>query len=435
MEAIDMEVKKGTIIAASSVTAGLVLLLGIGTFTGYKKAQTYEIQLKNTYMRSLQELTNTVNTISTELNRSNHAGSSKQISNIASTIASQANNAKSQLSVLPLSTHELSTTYRFLSQVGEYATAIAKKVESGQDPTNEEIDNMVSLGNYATVVNEQINTTLKNVIQGDLTSPKNIKNLSFQSVENSLSDYPNLSYNGSASQDVLTKKPIFIQDKETVSKEDAINQAAKAAQTTPDQLSYQQDENSNIPSYCYSGNGVDVSVSKNGGVVTHMLKSRDISDAKLSEQQGLEKAKEYLSTLGISNAKPTYSRVEGNLLVVSFAAHQDNIRLHNDTIKMTVALDNGEIISYDSKGYVNTHQNREIPQSTWNQNDAQSILNKNIQVQSSGMSMIPTKGNDEILAHEFVGKNEDGNTVLVYVNALTGDEEHIIMLQDGTYMH
>lgn len=429
-----MEITKGTVIAASSITAGLVLLLGIGTFTGYKKAQTYEIQLKNTYMRSLQELTNTVNTISTELNRSNHAGSSKQISSIASTIASQADNAKSQLSVLPLNTHELSTTYRFLSQVGEYATAIAKKVENGEQPTTQEVDNMVSLGNYAHVVNEQINTTLKNVIQGDLTSPKNIKNLSFQSVESSLSDYPNLSYNGSASQDVLTKKPVFIQDKESLSKEDCLKEAAKGAQTTPDKLSYQQDENSSIPAYCYTGNGVDVSVSKNGGVVTHMLKSRNIGDSTLTQQQGIEKAQAYLSTLGITNAKPTYSRVQGNLLDVSFAAHQDNIRLHNDTIKMTVALDNGEIISYDSKGYVNTHQNREIEQMTLNKEDAQAVLSKNVQVQSSGMSLIPTKGNDEILAHEFVGKNENGNTVLVYVNALTGDEEHIIMLQDGTYI-
>ena len=54
-------------------------------------------------------------------------------------------------------------------------------------------------------------------------------------------------------------------------------------------------------------------------------------------------------------------------------------------------------------------------------------LNKNFEITSEGMAIIPTEWKTEILCYEFKGKIDDTD-FLVYTNVETGREENILVI-------
>ena len=61
--------------------------------------------------------------------------------------------------------------------------------------------------------------------------------------------------------------------------------------------------------------------------------------------------------------------------------------------------------------------------------EAKSKLNKNLEITSEGLAIIPTEWRTEIFCYEFKGK-VDNTDFLVYINAKTGREENILVIID-----
>jgi germination protein YpeB len=59
--------------------------------------------------------------------------------------------------------------------------------------------------------------------------------------------------------------------------------------------------------------------------------------------------------------------------------------------------------------------------------EAKAVLNKNIEVQTEGLAIIPTDSKDEVLCYEFKGKIDDRN-FLIYINAKTGQEQKVLLI-------
>ena len=102
--------------------------------------------------------------------------------------------------------------------------------------------------------------------------------------------------------------------------------------------------------------------------------------------------------------------------------------------KVKVALDDGEILGMESTGYLNSHYERDLPQVKITKQEAKKTLNKNLQIESEGLAVIPTEYQTEILCWEFKGKVNDTD-YLVYINAENGREEDILVIvntENGT---
>ncbi|NCB62439.1 MAG: hypothetical protein EOM52_02320 [Clostridia bacterium] len=66
---------------------------------------------------------------------------------------------------------------------------------------------------------------------------------------------------------------------------------------------------------------------------------------------------------------------------------------------------------------------------------AQKVVAPGLTVLSHQLALIPTSGEYEVLTHEFKCRTEDSKHVIIYVNALTGQEEKILILledENGT---
>lgn len=183
-----------------------------------------------------------------------------------------------------------------------------------------------------------------------------------------------------------------------------------------------------MPSYGFAADGVDISITKQGGYLSYMLKSRAAGNRKLSDADALKKAQEYLDGLGVQSLRVTYYEISGNVMTINYAYTQDGVLMYTDLVKTGVALDNGEIMSFDARGFLTNNHARDGLRPKLTQAQAQRSVSELLTIEKAQVCVIPSGGLNEVLCWEFKCKADDGQNVLVYVNADTGAEEQILML-------
>ena len=127
--------------------------------------------------------------------------------------------------------------------------------------------------------------------------------------------------------------------------------------------------------------------------------------------------------------KPTYYLKQNGIVTINYAYTQENVTVYPDLIKLKIALDDGEILGMETSGYLNSHTQRTFATPKISQDEARSKINKNLEITSEGMAMIPTEYQSEILCWEFKGNVED-RQFLVYINVETGKEEDVLVILD-----
>ena len=157
-----------------------------------------------------------------------------------------------------------------------------------------------------------------------------------------------------------------------------------------------------------------------------MISDRKSTIENISIDEAEKKATEYINNLGIDNIVPTYYLKSENMVTISFAATQDDVIIYSDLFKVKVALDNGEIMTYEANGYIYNHKERNINASK-TIDEAREVLYKDLTIENERLCIIPTDSKDEVLVYEFEGIIDE-NRFLVYVNANTLVEEKIYIL-------
>ena len=170
-----------------------------------------------------------------------------------------------------------------------------------------------------------------------------------------------------------------------------------------------------------------IAVSQKGGHIVYMNYYREVKEEKINPDQALEIGKKFLEEKGYSNMKETYYMMQSGNIVINYAYMQDDVTVYSDLIKLKIALDNGEILGMELAGYLNCHEERNIDKDIISKEKAKENLNKEIEIISEGLAIIPTEFLTEILCWEFKGKVDD-KEFLVYINAKNGEEEDILMI-------
>jgi spore germination protein len=92
---------------------------------------------------------------------------------------------------------------------------------------------------------------------------------------------------------------------------------------------------------------------------------------------------------------------------------------------MKVALDNGDVLGYEAKGYVLNHQaDRKIAKPKLSAQEAKEKVNKNLKVQEEYLSLIELEAGQYQLCYELLGTIEN-ETYRIFINADTGKEEKV----------
>ena len=172
---------------------------------------------------------------------------------------------------------------------------------------------------------------------------------------------------------------------------------------------------------------MNLSISKKGGHMVSMNANREVNSEVISQEEADEKGKAFLEAKGFKNMKETYYLKQEGIVTINYAATQNDVVMYPDLIKVKVALDNGEILGVETTGYLNNHIQRDVSHINITKEEAKKSLNKDLQIESEGLAVIPTEWKTEILCYEFKGKVED-REFLVYINADNGREEDILII-------
>ena len=168
-------------------------------------------------------------------------------------------------------------------------------------------------------------------------------------------------------------------------------------------------------------------MSKKGGWIVEVIKDKEVGEEKISDDEAIQKGKEYLEKLGYDSMKETYFLKESNIVTINYAYEENEILIYPDLIKVKVALDDGEILGMEALGYLNSHTDRNFSQNIISSDEAKQKLNDKIEIEKERLVVIPLENKTERYCYEFKGKIEE-KQFLIYINAETGAEEEILIL-------
>lgn len=430
-----------------SIIVGLLIVVAILGFILYKKQREYRQASENSYNAAFFELVDYVQNVETYLAKSLISSTPEHGAETLTNLWREANLAQAYLSRLPIESQELENTEKFLNQVSDYSYSLSRKNIYNESLSDEDFNNLKELHTYSQELENTLNQLSDDLNTGrfswgELTEKgtvafaqqvDNISKESFSNLEENFHEYSGLIYDGAFSEHLTNAEPKGLTGDnidEDQAKEIAENFIGVENIKETSNLGYF--ENATISNYGFSikknnDETVNISISKKGGHVISMNANRDVNTESITQEQADEKGKQYLESKGFSNMKETYYLKQDGIVTINYAYNQDNVVMYPDLIKVKVALDNGEILGLESTGYLNNHQKRDISNVKITKEEAKKNLNKNLEITSEGMAVIPTEWKTEILCYEFKGK-VDEREFLVYINAENGKEEDILVI-------
>jgi germination protein YpeB len=430
-----------------------VVLAGVG-FWGYRQfteRRQLEVTLNNNYYRIFYELTENVQHLTVLLSKILVAEAPNQDRLIFMEIWQRANAAQINLTQLPLPDTMMIRTSKFFTQVGDYAYSFFK-ADTPVVKTKEKWETLNRLYKKADSLNTELADLEKQLTQGKLylseleegasgvirREKPRLARASFKDIEKHMEDLPVLIYDGPFSEHLEKRKPRAISGARITA-----SRAQSIALTFMEQQSsngkYQVEkvnlDRGKIPAYRVElvsrpflpkEDRITLAVSQQGGRVLWLTRARKISQPQISLAKAREIARRYLEVRGYKDMVPVYFEVIGGMVIFNFAVTQDKVVLYPDQVKVTVALDTGEVTGFDAHAFFMTHYKRKLLPPCLTVAQARKKLSSRLQVRSKGrLVVIPTGPEQEKLAYEFQGQLGK-DTFLIYINALNGQEEKIL---------
>lgn len=426
-------------IATTAIAIIIAVILGYNLFNQKK---SYAITKENDNNMAFYQVVGYVQNVKTYLAKSMVSKSAEHGAEILTHVWREANLALSYLGMLPIESQELENTEKFLNQVSEYSYALSRKNIDGSGLTDEDINKIKELYNYSNDLSNTLNEMADELNNGTLkwsdlmnnTEGSDIAEVStFDVIEENFHEYTGLIYDGAFSEHITSSDKKGLTGDE-IDEENAKKKAEDfiGKDKIKETKSNGYVENGSIPVYrfemiTHDNKTIGISISKKGGHVVFLNYNRDVNEEKITEQDAVQKGKEYLAEKGFKDMQETYYIKDNGFITVNYAYKQNDVVIYADLIKVKIALDNGEVIGLETTGYLNCHYDRNIPKNKISIEDARKHLSDKIQVTSEGLAMIPTEWKTEKFCYEFKGKIEDVDFI-AYINAESGEEEDILIV-------
>ena len=424
-------------------------------------AATYRRQLENAYQEAVGQLAESTAALAVDLEKACCTGNDPALWTISARLWRECGTAKAALSALPLEGEGLKGTSEFLSRAGDYAMALARG-ENSNDRSK-----LVELVPYAQQLAQQTDALEAALLSGEIPledlafgylknnrsplAPSNAVAASaaleeaaqdqevagsagesaFAAMEEGFSGLPRLVYDGPFSTHLEEQSPKLLANLSHLSRDRARAAAAQALGCDINALEEAGDQNGTIPSYLFRHGQQTAAITKQGGYLLWLTAGETRGTAVLTLSQAKREAGQKLADLGFADMQSSYHEVYDNVVVFHFAAFQNGVVCYPDLIKIGIDLGSGEMVQLDARGYLMNHHSRSLPRPTLSAQQAKELLSPDLQVESCRLALIPSPGQEERLCHEFLCHNSLGRQVLVYLNAQSGRQEDLLLLEIG----
>lgn len=433
----------------------LVAAIGWGVYQ-YNEKNSYHTYLDTQFQRQFYDLIGHVENAQVNLSKAMISASHKDIVKFLNDTVQQSYMAQEKLTQLPFHHVAIRSTEKFLSQLGDYSTAMVNKSLEGITLDEKELSIMAELHDYANYLSQQLIELQQKVAAGGVNFGElniegnkdlnrvadQMKDFNLINFEERMQEYPELIYDGPFSDHLKDVKP-KLTGKE-VNETEAVDIIANAfdiqnrdhikvtgkIKNQPLEGYYVSIHNDNTP----TGYEPTAAISKIGGKIIWYVNPVLRAESNISREEAIQKAEEFLKKIGYDNMKVTYVMAYEGQIVINFAYEQEGVLVYSDLVKVKVALDNGDIIGLEAQGYLINHHERDIKKPKLSEEAARERLSSAVKEESVRLALIPLAGEKEVLTYEFKVKfGED--YYLVYIDANTGDQRKILLMvnqKDGT---
>lgn len=436
--------------AGTILLALLAVALGAWGLQQSNARAAAERELSARYQQAFFEALEHVENVEVLLSKGLIASSPEQVTRLFSDVRAHAAAAQVSLTQLPLFHGALMNTSKFLAQVADFGAQVARKAAAGEPPDGDALELMRRLRQEAAALSAQLHEVQKEAAGGRMPWEEVRRRASralggreapsapgFDRIEDHFEQLPVIQYDGPFSDHVLQRKPKGLTG-EPVSERRAEEIALEFSPLGPKGelvATAEQRVNGDVPGYRVAlrrrGEEQPVAVmdvSEKGGHVVWMLALRDVKEARLSLDEAKWRAEAFLRERGFGPMAATYLSEAENQAVIPFVPEVDGVLVYPDLVKVTVALDDGEIVGFEALGYLMSHTEREIPEPALSAAEAKERISP--QLTATGeprLAIIPLDTLEEVFTWE-VPATLGSDRYLVYINALTGREERILRL-------
>ena len=420
----------------------LVCIIALFSMILLKRFKIEKQEVQDSYNRAMYDFVSDINNIENEMTKLKITSNDTYTMTTLASVFAKSNSAKANLDILPFSAGSISNVSKFLNQLSDFSYSLMRNILNGNEISEykENIDSLyIKISELSDVVeNIYTDLTASNIKWDELekvgdekikesTAQKELSSVNY--IGKTFTEYEGIIYDGAFSNHILTAKPEFLNGN-ILSSDEAKNLVKE--ELNIESIEFKSEQDGRLPLYVFETklSGFDtlktLYVTKEDGKVYQMISDRKSTIENISIDEAEKKATEYINNLGIDNIVPTYYLKSENMVTISFAATQDDVIIYSDLIKVKVALDNGEIMTYEANGYIYNHKERNINASK-TIDEAREVLYKDLTIENERLCIIPTDSKDEVLVYEFEGIIDE-NRFLVYVNANTLVEEKIYIL-------
>ncbi len=417
--------------AAVFLVTGL-LFTAAGNAEGYRLSQDYE------YRRAMGQLVSSVSDADEALQKGQYAVGSAMTVKVCSELMGAAQSASTALSILPLETNALEEVAGFLSQLEEYARVKGTLAATGTgfDAADREMSGQLRR------VTAQLLPTLGQLYQqlgeGALTIRgwESDHGLVTDEADTYLEDEilslladfpetPELIYPGKLSAD-HDRGYTALSELDPVTEEEALTIVRKLLGEERQWEAMGKSEGE-LPCWYFTAEGETAAVTEYGGLPVLYLREYSPGDAAVSESEGKQAAQSFLERAGYNSLRELSAREEYGQLEITYVYVDDNAEYLADSIRVTVAMDSGEIIALDAADYLRNHrQDRasETPAMTA-QEAAEHAVPENMTVRDSELTWFTGDTDTATLCWRLEVTDENGGACTIYADAETGEQTEI----------
>ena len=425
--------RRGVVRLISLFTAALGCLgaWGLGMAD---QARTARRELRYQGEQAFAELCDAVSGMDAALQKSRYTITPGMTASLCAEIYSRAQTASASLGALPFPIQELEQTASFLSTTGDYAVYLLRRSGGGEDVTEQDRENLRQLADSAALLSENLRQLRADVADGLVNAADAAEtglpglSDSFLQMEQEFPELPVLVYDGPFSSDVAERSPRMLQGAQEIDPDAAVLIATGFLGVRTNLGAEAGESAGKLPVWRISAGDYTVSVTRQGGYVAQAISSRTPDRTVLSLQDGLAAARGVLERRRLGPMAESYHILEGNALTVSYCAQEGDAICYPDMVKVTVAMDNGELLRYDAEGYLTCHGPRELPAAAFSAEDAAAKTPEELTLLEQRLAVIPSAGTKELFCRELVCQDEEGRHWLLYFNAVTGAQERILLL-------
>ncbi|CAI9388068.1 MULTISPECIES: germination protein YpeB [Bacillaceae] len=432
-----------------------VLTLGIAgvAYWGYqehKEKNAVLLNAENNYQRAFHDLTYQVDLLHDQIGTTLAMNSQESLSPALAEVWRITSEAHSDVGQLPLTLLPFNKTEEFLANIGDFSYRTAVRDLNSEPLSDDEYKKLDELYKEAADIQDELRNVQHLVLENNLrwmdvemalATDKQLDNTiidGLKTVENKVEGYQETSF-GVTNVNMEKKDENFKHLKgKKISEKEAENIAKEFAEfkNPVDVKVTESGEGSNYGFYSVTlkEKGTDIEanmdITKQGGYPIWSIVSRDVKKDKISLNEANNNAVKFLKDHNFKNLALFESMQYENIGVFNFVTEVDGVKIYPDSIKMKVALDNGNIIGFAAEDYLIANTEREIKDPVISKQDALKKINKQVNIMDDGLAIILNDLNEEVLCYEFIGTlGED--TYRIYINADSGTEEKVEKLKNA----